>query len=446
MTNNSDTLSLPKVWEIKKLGEICEVLDNLRKPITKKDRIEGKYPYYGATGILSYVDNYIFDEKLVLIGEDGAKWDSGDRTSFIAEGKYWVNNHAHVVKPNRRLLLDEWLIYFLNFSDLAPFISGMTVPKLNQEKMRSIPIPLPHLPEQQHIVFILDECFSAIDKAKANAEQNLKNAKELFESYLQGVFEKKGEGWEEKQLKDVALVFGRGKSKHRPRNWEGLFGGNYPFIQTGEVRNANKYVSEYTQTYNEVGLAQSKLWEKGTICITIAANIAETAILGFDACIPDSIIGLQVDPKKADLDFVYYLLQYFKTELQKLGKGSAQDNINLGTFENRLFPFPPLKKALINCLRRMKRKAHGTQEPRHIQKYVEVTSTAQRSDSPAQAINQRFLKDQQTIVRQLDALRTETKKLEAVNQKKIADFDELKKSILQKAFSGELNAEKGAVL
>jgi len=138
-----------KKREIKKLGEVCEVLDNLRKPITKRNRTEGEYPYYGATGILSYVDNYIFDEKLVLIGEDEAKWGSCDRTSFIAEGKYWVNNHAHVVKPNRKLLLDEWLIYFLYFSDFTPFISGMTVPKLNQEKMRVIPIPLPPLPEQR---------------------------------------------------------------------------------------------------------------------------------------------------------------------------------------------------------------------------------------------------------------------------------------------------------
>src|SRR5690606_28563823 len=136
-----------------------------------------------------YVDNFLFDEKLVLIGEDGAKWASGDNTAFIAEGKYWVNNHAHVIRPHRNLLLDEWLIFFLNFSDLTPFISGMTVPKLNQEKMRSIPIPLPPLPEQQRIVSILDEAFAAIAKAKANAEQNLKNAKELFESYLKGAFE-----------------------------------------------------------------------------------------------------------------------------------------------------------------------------------------------------------------------------------------------------------------
>lgn len=151
-------------------------------------------------------------------------------------------------------------------------------------------------------------------------------------------------GWEMKKLKEVALTFGRGKSKHRPRNDENLYGGNYPFIQTGDVRNANKYISQYSQTYNELGLAQSKLWPKGTICITIAANIAETGILEFDSCFPDSMIGLVVDPQKANIDFAYYCLQFLKAELQLLGKGSAQANINMETFETQRFPFPSVKE------------------------------------------------------------------------------------------------------
>lgn len=300
-----------------------------------------------------------------------------------------------IIRFNQSLIMPEWFLYYsisnAYQSEIQKQVTGATRQRISRKNLSYIPIPLPSLPEQRKIVTVLDKCFSAIDKVKAYAEQNIKNAKELFESYLQGGFEK-GAGWETRKLKDVALVFGRGKSKHRPRNWEGLYGGDYPFIQTGEVRNANKYVTEYSQTYNEVGLAQSKLWKKGTICITIAANIAETAILGFDACIPDSIIGFHVNPKKAHLDFTYYLLQYFKAELQKLGKGSAQDNINLGTFENQFFPFPPLK-------------------------------------------------EQESIVRQLDTLRCETQKSESVYRQKIADLEELKKSVLQKAFSGELIRE-----
>ena len=96
--------------------------------------------------------------------------------------------------------------------------------------------------------------------------------------------------WDEKSLDELGSV-GRGKSKHRPRDAEHLYGGPYPFIQTGDVKHAELYIKSYSQTYSEAGLAQSKLWPAGTLCITIAANIADTAILGLDACFPDSVLG-----------------------------------------------------------------------------------------------------------------------------------------------------------
>jgi type I restriction enzyme S subunit len=141
--------------------------------------------------------------------------------------------------------------------------------------------------------------------------------------------------------------------------------------------------------YSEEGLAQSKLWPTGTICITIAANIAETGILGFDGCFPDSVIGMIPDPETCTADYVEYLLQFFKVELQALGKGSAQDNINLGTFKDKKFPFAPL------C-------------------------------------------QQKSIVEQLNALATETQRLAAIYERKLAALDDLKKSLLHQAFNGEL--------
>ncbi len=149
-----------------------------------------------------------------------------------------------------------------------------------------------------------------------------------------------------KTLPEMALDFGRGKSKHRPRNDERLYGGNVPFIQTGEIRSASHIIMEFSQTYSELGLKQSKLWPKGTLCITIAANIAETSILGFDACFPDSVIGFVADPKKTSSGYVEYLLQSFKTKLDEKGKekSSAQSNINLGTFEQLKLPFPPIEE------------------------------------------------------------------------------------------------------
>src|SRR5438552_1381307 len=104
--------ALKREWQRRPLGDLCDVLDHRRKPITKRDRVVGRYPYYGATGVLDYVEGYLFDEKLVLVGEDGAKWASGENTAFMVDGKYWVNNHAHVLRPHRDRLLDSWLVYF----------------------------------------------------------------------------------------------------------------------------------------------------------------------------------------------------------------------------------------------------------------------------------------------------------------------------------------------
>ena len=151
--------------------------------------------------------------------------------------------------------------------------------------------------------------------------------------------------WKERILTEMGTLQ-RGKSKHRPRYAFHLYGGPYPFIQTGQIREASKYITKYEQTYSEDGLAQSKLWKKGTLCITIAANIAEIAILGMDACFPDSVLGFIPNKKKCDLDFAFYTLKYFQRELQQMGDGSVQDNINLGTFTQIKFPFPPLPEQI----------------------------------------------------------------------------------------------------
>lgn len=136
----------------------------------------------------------------------------------------------------------------------------------------------------------------------------------------------------------------RGKSKHRPRNDKSLYDGKYPFVQTSDIKNANHILRTYQQTYNEKGLKQSKLWHKNTICITIAANIAESAILGFDACFPDSVLGLVVDDKIADFHYIEYLLQHYKRTIQNQANGTSQENINLETFEKVYFDIPILKE------------------------------------------------------------------------------------------------------
>ena len=151
--------------------------------------------------------------------------------------------------------------------------------------------------------------------------------------------------WLETTLGEVGKL-ARGKSKHRPRWAPHLFGGKYPFIQTGEIKSARKYINSFENTYSEAGLAQSKLWAKDTLCITIAANIAEIAILSFPSCFPDSILGFLPDKEKCDLDFIYYNFSMVQKELRQIAIGSVQDNINLGTFESLKFLLPPLPEQI----------------------------------------------------------------------------------------------------
>jgi len=260
-----------------------------------------------------------------------------------------IINQALLKLTPQGTISSEFLKYWMDSGDFQESLKaqagGAAIQNVASVSiLKEIKVPLPPVSEQHRIVSILDEAFDGIATAKANAEKNLQNARALFESHLQAVFSQTSKNWGKKHLAEVAKDFGRGKSKHRPRNDAKLYGGKYPFIQTGDVRNATHLINTYSQTYNEVGLAQSKLWPKGTLCITIAANIAETGILDFDSCFPDSVIGVVVDPDVISIKFLEYLLQSFKTILQAKGKGSAQDNINLGTFENQLFPFPSLKE------------------------------------------------------------------------------------------------------
>ena len=152
---------IPDSWEWVRLGAICEILDSKRKPVAKSKRKPGPYPYYGATCIQDFVSDFIFDESLVLLGEDGAKWGKGDKSAFCVDGKIWVNNHAHVLRPCDGIN-HIYLVCTLDILDLMPYVTGTTVPKLNQEKMCDIQIPLPPLAEQKRIVAKIEELRAVI--------------------------------------------------------------------------------------------------------------------------------------------------------------------------------------------------------------------------------------------------------------------------------------------
>ena len=148
--------------------------------------------------------------------------------------------------------------------------------------------------------------------------------------------------WERKTLDQLGLI-SRGRSKHRPRNDPRLFGGKYPFIQTADVKNANFYITEYSDTYNDIGLAQSKLWDVGTLCITIAANIADTGILGIPACFPDSVMGFIPYEGISDVRFVKYCFDMLQRDCKQISQGTAQDNLSWQKLSTIKFPAPPIE-------------------------------------------------------------------------------------------------------
>ena len=185
---------------------------------------------------------------------------------------------------------------------------------------------------------------------------------------------------------------GRGKSKHRPRNAPELFGGPYPFIQTGEVKAASRIIREHSQTYSELGLEQSKLWPEGTLCITIAANIAETAFLGFDGCFPDSVVGFAATKTLALPDYVELFIKSVRTRIEAYAPATAQKNINLTTLENLVVPL---------C----------------------------------------SLQEQRVLVAQLEAVLSVMEEQNGLIGNQLLKADALRQSILKKAFAGQLVAQ-----
>ena len=192
--------------------------------------------------------------------------------------------------------------------------------------LKKIQINYPDNNRQEEIVQILDKVSDIIK----NRESELSALDELIKARFVEMFGDpvaNPKGLIKKTLPELG-EFGRGVSKHRPRNDEALLGGPYPLIQTGDVANSGLYITEYHSTYSELGLQQSKMWDEGTLCITIAANIAKTAILGFDACFPDSIVGFIANEDTNNV-FVHYWFSFFQEILESQAPESAQKNINL---------------------------------------------------------------------------------------------------------------------
>ncbi|MCI8859055.1 MAG: restriction endonuclease subunit S [Lachnospiraceae bacterium] len=242
------------------------------------------------------------------------------------------------VIPNEEKITLDYLYYALR--NCRPKSSGTSIPQLTVPGIKNYFFKITSISKQEEITRILDEIEQLIEmqKKQINCYDWLIKSRfiEMFGDPVNNSF-----GFSEAILPELG-VFGRGVSKHRPRNAPELLGGSYPVIQTGEVAAADLYITSYTNTYSELGFQQSKMWDKGTLCITVAANIAKTAILGFDACFPDSIVGFNAN-EKANNVFIHYWFSFFQTILEAQAPESAQKNINLKILSELKVIVPPIE-------------------------------------------------------------------------------------------------------
>ena len=274
-----------------------------------------------------------------------------------------------------------------------------SIPNLTLEIIGDCPIPLTPIAEQQRIVDRIEYLFAKLDEAKEKAQSVL----DSFETRKAAILHKAFTGeltakwrtehgvelgnWENLKLGEIGTLE-RGRSQHRPRNDPRLFDGPYPFIQTGDVASANVYVTEHRQTLSEFGMAQSRMFPAGTLCITIAANIGDVAILSYDCCFPDSVVGFTPNNRSIS-KFIYYMMSVLQKELEDNAPATAQKNINL---------------KILNA--------------------VEISVPT--------------VEEQTEIVRILDSLFAKEQQAKEAAETVLEKIDLLKKSILARAFRGEL--------
>ena len=282
---------------------------------------DGQYPIYGSGGVMGYASDYICEADTVIIGRKGSI-----NNPIYAEEPFWNVDTAFGLCAKKDILLPKYLFYFCIKFDFERLNRTVTIPSLTKSDLLKIKIQVPSLDVQQEVIDKLTKIESILNFRK----QELKLLDELVRGRFVELFGDpvpNSYGLPEATLPELG-VFGRGVSKHRPRNDPKLLGGDYPLIQTGDIANAGLYITSYNSTYSEFGLKQSKMWEKGTLCITIAANIAKTAILEFDACFPDSVVGFTANERTNNI-FIHYWFSFFQAILESQAPESAQKNINL---------------------------------------------------------------------------------------------------------------------
>ena len=343
-------------WSTAKLGDVIDLFDSQRVPLNSRQRQErkGKFPYYGAQGIIDHIDGYIFDGRYILVAEDGENLNSKKLPlALFATGKFWVNNHAHILRGKPGITDDTFLLACLNNADIKAFVTGAAQPKLSQGNLRLIEIPLPPLPIQQRIAGIL----SAYDELIENSQRRIKilesMARALYREWfvhfrfsghesIPRITSPLGEipqGWEVKRIQDFGKVI-TGKTPSKAN--AAYFGDEVQFLKTPDMH-GNMFIIGTNERLSSSGTASqaNKTLPAGSICVSCIGTIGVVSITT-EECQTNQQINSVILANPASREFLFLRLQDAKQALENLGSnGATMGNVNKSKFEAMEIICPP---------------------------------------------------------------------------------------------------------
>lgn len=343
-------------WSTAKLGDVIDLFDSQRVPLNSRQRQErkGKFPYYGAQGIIDHIDGYIFDGRYILVAEDGENLNSKKLPlALFATGKFWVNNHAHILRGKPGIIDDTFLLACLNNADIKAFVTGAAQPKLSQGNLRLIEIPLPPLPIQQRIAGIL----SAYDELIENSQRRIKilesMARALYREWfvhfrfsghesIPRITSPLGEipqGWEVKRIQDFGKVI-TGKTPSKAN--AAYFGDEVQFLKTPDMH-GNMFIIGTNERLSSSGTASqaNKTLPAGSICVSCIGTIGVVSITT-EECQTNQQINSVILANPASREFLFLRLQDAKQALENLGSnGATMGNVNKSKFEAMEIICPP---------------------------------------------------------------------------------------------------------
>jgi type I restriction enzyme S subunit len=336
-------------WRRVELGDICKF--KYGQMPKKTDLSETGYPVFSGYRIVGSARSYHYEHPEIIVVARGV---GGTGDVKLSPPKCFLTNLSIAAQIAASEIDKKFLYYRLLFPSLWELRTGSAQAQITIERLQRHEVTIPPLQTQRKIASIL----SAYDDLIENNSRRIAILEEMAQAIyrewfvnfrfpghenvklVQSTLGMIPEGWEMKCLSELGFI-GRGKSRHRPRNAPELYGGPYPLFQTGDIKAASTFLWKHIQSYSEAGLAQSKLWEPGTLCITIAANIAETAILSKNACFPDSVVGFVSNPDHQCVYFVKLYLKTIKSQVQNVSRGTTQDNLSLEKLLSFKVPTPP---------------------------------------------------------------------------------------------------------